>query len=535
MTRTSHLNDIAENNFINRKTIMRKTVLLLCLVMTSVAHAEDAWVIDSQSDWQQAAADQSNLKFDDGLATPTAKEATFQSTMKSFDKKRSADSIAIDQSTVWHNWQPVGQIGPNNVGDAPVFLRKDKKDYWLFGRYKPSKDSKPLASAELEGFDIPLMSTKTPHLFIAPGGLKGRPGGYYGWQSRDMVNWVFHGAATPPQAGFVTTAELVDGKAYLYYDYPNDEDPHLTIDADLTDGEPGEVKGMAFKDPSHGSDCGVIRDLEGKFHMILEDWSPIDPSTHAWDSPLAMHAVSEDGISNFKILPPAVDERTKPTGRMGEYFHPHWHKGTRKDEYPTKPAPVNIPQHRIKKGDVRAYAAYEIHEPEQNAYGDWAAISIAGQYYLFCDFDPTGGHGKGGMSVAWFTSPSINEQFKFCGNVGHGHPDPDIMFAEGKFYLVTQTSKDFVSPGPWVKGVEVRVGVDANKDGAVNQWTEWQEVNETYSAVPGFAKQVSKIPAKMDLSDLPEGYGFQFELRLNDTTKNDSRPELDKVSLTFSK
>lgn len=144
-----------------------------------------------------------------------------------------------------------------------------------------------------------------------------------------MVNWVFHGAATPPQAGCVTTAELVDGNVYIYYGYPNDQDPHLVIDSDVTDGEPGEDKGMAFKDPSHGSDCGVIHDLGGNFNMILDDWSPIDASTHAWDSPLAMHAVSKDEMSDFKILAPPVDERTKPTGKIAEYFHPHWHAGSR--------------------------------------------------------------------------------------------------------------------------------------------------------------------------------------------------------------
>ena len=70
--------------------------------------------------------------------------------------------------------------------------------------------------------------------------------------------------------------------------------------------------GMAFKDPTDGSDAAIFRDLKGKFHLILEDWSPIDASTHAWDSPLAVHAVSEDGIKDFKILAPPVDERTNP-------------------------------------------------------------------------------------------------------------------------------------------------------------------------------------------------------------------------------
>ncbi|CAA6677765.1 MULTISPECIES: hypothetical protein [unclassified Lentimonas] len=507
---------------------------LTILALTPLFASASEWVIDTQDDWEANVANQSSLEIKDGLATPTAKTATFQSALKTFDEKRSAKSITIDQSTAWLNWSPVGQIGPGNVGDAPVFLRMGPDNYWLFGRYKRSENSKPVAAAELEGFDIPLMSTKIPNLFVAPGGLKGKPGGYYGWQSRDMVNWVFHGAATPPQAGLVTTAELVDGNAYFYYDFPNDEDPHLVIDSDLTDGEPGEGMGLAFLDPSHGSDCAVIRDLDGNFHMILEDWSPLDPSTHAWDSPLAMHAVSKDGKGDFEILPPAVDERTTPTGKFAEYFHPHWHSSSRKDQFPTKPVPEDIPQHRMKKGDIRAYATYEIHEPEQNAYGDWASISIGGQYYLFCDFDPATAHGgKNSMSVAWFTSSDINEQFTFCGNVGAGHPDPDIMFAEGEFYLITQTKQDFVSPGPWVEGVELRVGVDTNNDGSVDQWTDWQEVNESYAAISGFAKQVAKTPAQLDLTSLPEGYGFQFEVRLTDLTKNDSKPQLDKVSLSF--
>jgi hypothetical protein len=502
--------------------------------LSAMSVSGETWTIDTQAEWDESLAKKKGAEVSDGMVSPTKKGAVLSSVIKQFDEKRSAESITIDQSPVWHNWNPIGQIGPNNVGDAPVFLRMGEDNYWLFGRYKPSKDSSPVGAAELEGFDIPLMSTKNPHLFIAPGGLKGERGGYYGWQSRDMLNWVFHGAVTPPKAGCVTTAEVVDGKVYIYYDYPNDQDPHLVIDSDLTDGEPGEDLGLAFLDPSHGSDCAVIRDLEGNFHLILEDWSPLDASTHAWDSPLAMHAVSQDGKGDFKILPPPVDERTAPTGKFAEYFHPHWHNGERKDEFPTKPVPEDIKKHRMKKGDIRAFAKYEIHEPEQNAYGDWAAISIGGQYYLFADFDPATAHGgKKSMSVAWFTSSDINEQFTFCGNVGAGHPDPDIMFAEGAFYLVTQTKQDFVSPGPWVKGVEVRVGVDTNKDGIVNEWTDWQEVNEAYAAIPGFAKQVAKTPAQLDLSSLPAGYGFQFELRLSDTTSNGSKPILDQVKLNF--
>jgi hypothetical protein len=40
----------------------------------------------------------------------------------------------------------------------------------------------------------------------------------------------------------------------------------------------------------------------------------------------------------------------------------------------------------------------EEHEPEQDAFGDWAAIAIGGQYYLVADYDPAGSHDRSGMS-----------------------------------------------------------------------------------------------------------------------------------------
>ncbi len=100
--------------------------------------------------------------------------------------------------------------------------------------------------------------------------------------------------------------------------FPNDQDPHLFIDDDLTDGKPGKNMGLAFADPSDGSDCAVIRDLDGKFHIIYEDWSPINAGKHSWDSPLAGHSVSPNGMyTPLKIKQPAVDHRTKPTGKIG--------------------------------------------------------------------------------------------------------------------------------------------------------------------------------------------------------------------------
>lgn len=504
-----------------------------CADDRNVPGASNSWTLDTHEEWTAALAKPEGVEVADGYVSSKADTATLRSKVKTFARKRRAKSITISQSPIWENWKPIDNIGPANLGDAPVFLSMGLDNYWIFGRYGGKRgESFNAAPAELEGFDIPLRTTPYPYQYDAPGGLKKSAGGYHAWQSRDMVNWVHHGSVTEKFSAWVTTAEYADGKVYIYYDFPNDQDPHLYIDEDLTDGVPGSNMGMAFKDPSHGSDCAFIRDLDGNFHVIYEDWSPIDASAHAWDSPLAGHAVSEDGIGDFEILDPAVDQRTNPTGKFAEYPHPHWHAADPKN-YPGKAAPVDVPQHRIKAGQVRAFGEYEIHEPEQDAYGDWASIAIGGQYYLFCDFDPAGGHGRESMSVAWFTSSSINAPFTFCGNIGQGHPDPDIMFAEGQFYLATQMSTDYVSPGPWVDGVDVRVGVDTNKDGSVDAWADWQGVKESYDYIPGFSKQVAKTPAQLDLSDLPEGYGFQFEVRLTDTTENASSPILDRVELRF--
>lgn len=493
----------------------------------------ESWIIDSQEEWQSSQSAQTNLKLQDGLAIPTSKTATFRSSLKSFSTKQSAESIIISQSPVWKNWQSVDNLGPENLRDAPVLLRLGPKDYWIFGRYGALKNKGFVGvPAKLVGFDIPLKTTPFPNQYDASGGLKKSAGGYHAWQSRDMVNWVHHGSITENASRWVTTAEYVDGNVYIYYDFPNDQDPHLYIDSDLTDGVPGKNMGMVFKDPSDGSDSTFIRDLSGNFHVVYEDWSPIDASTHAWDSPLAGHAVSKDWLGDFEIRKPVVDQRTTPTGKFAEYVHPHWHRDA-PEKYPGRPSLVDVLEHRVKAGDVRAYGKYQIHKPEQNAYGDWASISIGGQYYLFGDFDPAGMHGKENMSVALFTSASIDETFTFCGNIGQGHPDPDIMFAEGQFYLVTQTANDFVSPGPWVDGVDVRVGVDTNKDGTINNWTDWEKVTESYDYIPGFAKQVAKTPAKLNLNDLPKGYGFQFEVRLTDTTENASKPILDRIELYF--
>ncbi len=501
------------------------TILTLSSLLNMlIVHADNKdWSIGSDKDWKNQIQRSDGIIIENGLVSPKEKSATLLTKTRSFKSKRSVKSLTITQSPIWQNWNPIKNLGPSNLQDAPVLLTMGPDNYWMFGRYgngqprrKKGAKAKPLApftpeAAKLEGFDVPLQTTRFPNQYNAPGGLKPSKGGYHAWQSRDMKNWVHHGPVTEKFSKWVTSAEMVDGKAYIYYDFPNDQDPHVYVDSDLTDGEPGENKGIAVKDPSHGSDAGFIRGLDGKMHCIIEDWSPISANKRSWDSPLAGHFVSPNGISEFVAKNPAVDNRTKPTGKTGTYKHPHWAKEDPKN-YKT-----NI-------------AKYEIHKPEQEAYGDWAAISIGGQYYLFGDYDPAGGHN---MSVGWFTSSSIDKPFTWCDKIGNGHPDPDVCFAEGQFYLATQQQTDFVSPGPWVEKVETRVGVDTNNDGKIDKWSKWSAVKESYDYIKGFSKQIKRTPAQLDLSDLPEGFGFQIELKIEDTTENKSKPSIDRLTLSF--
>ncbi|MDF1862060.1 MAG: hypothetical protein P1U87_17720 [Verrucomicrobiales bacterium] len=506
-----------------RKPASPLAVSLLLTLLSLPVFAAEPWSIDDESQWKSEIASSEGLSIEKGMAAPTGESGSLKTKVQSFGEKRSAKSLTIQQSAIWQNWIPTENLGPVNLADAPVLLTKGPDDYWMFGRYgggqprrKKGEKAKPLPkfepqAATLEGFDIPLQTTRFPNQYDAPGGLKPSKGGYHAWQSRDMKTWVHHGPVSEGFSRWVTSAEQIDGKTLIYYDFPNDQDPHVYVDEDLTDGEPGKNMGMAVKDPSHGSDAGFIRDLDGNVHVIIEDWSPISANKRSWDSPLAGHAVSPNGIDGFVFKDPAVDNRTTPTGKIATYNHPHW----------AKEDPENY------KTNV---AEYEIHEPEQEAYGDWAAIAVGEQYYLFGDYDPAGGHQ---MSVGWFTSPSIDQEFTWCDHIGNGHPDPDICFAEGQFYLATQMKTDYVSPGPWVETVSARVGVDTDKDGKVDQWSEWQELKESYDYIAGFSKQVKRTPAQMDLSDLPGGYGFQIELKISDSTENKSKPIVESLQLSF--
>ena len=379
--------------------------------------------------------------------------------------------LVVQQPLGWHTWRSIPEAGPAGTGDAPVLLPVAESDYYYFARYKAS------------------------------GGR-----GYHAFHSTDMQSWRHIGpvAATGKGgAGWVTTAEYDNGKIYVYYDKPNDGDPHLIVGTIVNSGPESSITwqdhGMVFDDPSHGSDTAIIRSRDGTWHLISEDWSPINAREHSWDSPLASRVTSSDGITGFNehMQAPPVDERTTPTGEIGTYIHPT-----------SKNKPFE----------------YTIHQPAQKAFGDWTAIQIGERFYLFADYHLAGG-GKTDIKIGYFGSESMDHQFTFLGEFGKGHPDPSIGFAAGRFYLMIQRGKtDWMSDGPWQPGMRGRLGVDVDDDGTVEQWTDWQELTETYQRKPGFARVIDVNPAAVSAHGLPITNTYVFEIE-------STGPNLDSLSL----
>ncbi|MDZ7720773.1 MAG: hypothetical protein U5K72_18285 [Balneolaceae bacterium] len=442
-----------------------------------IAETNGIWHINSQQQWEAAAEDMHDFTLSDGLLRPTTEKALFSSIFKEFQEKRKLSSITFQQSPQWDNWQKIAKVTPDSAVDAPVFVPVGEDNYWLLAALQGDQEY-----------------------------------GYHAWHSEDMKSWKHHGPVTSWRNRWVTTAEYLNGTFYIYFDKPNDEQPHLIMDDDLADGKPGREIGMVFDDPSHGSDMAIFRDGDGTFHMIYEDWTPLNPREHSWDSPLAGHTNSPDGYSGFKHheFKPPIDERAPSTGSTAEY------------------APAS--SHFVPNRYAGPFT-YQIPEKEQDAFGDYTMIKVGGHYYLFCDYDPK--EDEKSMRVGRWRSDDIYDSFIWDGEIGEGfHPDPTIGFAEGKFYLIVQRSDhDFVSSGPWVDGVEARAGVDTDKDGQIDQWTEFQEVSESYSQKAGFVRVIESEPAKLLTNNLPAGYGFTFEFRVSGGEF--ATPVMDAIQVEF--
>ena len=165
-----------------------KSCLIATILSVSPVQADD-WTIDSANEWEQSIESSDGVVVADGVASPTERVATITTKINSTSKKRSAKSLVVNQSPIWQNWNPIENLGPANLGDAPVLLTVGPDNYWMFGRYlgarpvqktarqKNGQKAKPAPafkaeSATLAGFDMELLTTPFPNQYDAPGGLK---------------------------------------------------------------------------------------------------------------------------------------------------------------------------------------------------------------------------------------------------------------------------------------------------------------------------------------------------------------------------
>ena len=51
--------------------------------------------------------------------------------------------------------------------------------------------------------------------------------------------------------------------------------------------------------------------------------------------------------------------------------------------------------------------------------------------------------------------------------------------------------------------MEARLGVDTTNDGKEDTFGDWTVIRECYERIPGFAKQVKRNPAQLNVGDLP--------------------------------
>jgi hypothetical protein len=160
------------------------------------------WMIDTQAQWLQYREKSTHLEIKDGFASMNTIECSYKSTLMQFEHKRSAESIVFKQSDLWQNWQPIDNIGPENLRDAPVILSLGDGNVWLFGMYggkgrKNKEKIEPDFKAEkiqIQGYEMPLWTTPFANQYDAAGGLKEKKGGYHAWHSKDMKTWIHHGA-----------------------------------------------------------------------------------------------------------------------------------------------------------------------------------------------------------------------------------------------------------------------------------------------------------------------------------------------------
>ncbi|MCH2614007.1 MAG: hypothetical protein MKZ70_04855 [Opitutales bacterium] len=69
------------------------------------------------------------------MTSPKGKSDNLKNKIQRFDTKHSTASLTVTQPPIWRNWNPIVNLGPSNLHDAPILLALGPNNYWIFGRY----------------------------------------------------------------------------------------------------------------------------------------------------------------------------------------------------------------------------------------------------------------------------------------------------------------------------------------------------------------------------------------------------------------
>ena len=111
------------------------TLSLVASLLIGIEPQGADWMIDSADDWTRSIKSVQGASLVDGTVSPDEKTAMVVTKLYASDVKRSVRSLTVTQSPLWQNWNPIENLGPVNLGDAPVLLTVGPDNYWMFGRY----------------------------------------------------------------------------------------------------------------------------------------------------------------------------------------------------------------------------------------------------------------------------------------------------------------------------------------------------------------------------------------------------------------
>ena len=121
---------------------MKFLLITFITFAVSVSLFSESWKIKSQTEWKKNLQSSKGIIIKDNVVSPEGKAGHFKTKLKKFKSKKSLQSLTIHQSPVWQNWEEVPGVCPSNLKDAPVFLAKGPKDYWIFGHTAPQNHPK---------------------------------------------------------------------------------------------------------------------------------------------------------------------------------------------------------------------------------------------------------------------------------------------------------------------------------------------------------------------------------------------------------